>query len=60
MYHRLAKVLLLLHPGFILHRSNFLSFEIETKVSWVAFDGSFKVGLPLKLVSFVPWPFITG
>lgn len=54
MYHRLAKVLLLLHW------SDCLSFEIETKVSWVAFDGSFQVGLPLKLVSFVPRPFITG
>lgn len=44
----------------MLQRSDFLRFEIETKVSWVAFDGSFKIGLPFKLVSFVPDSFITG
>lgn len=40
--------------------SYFLKFELETRASWPVFDERFKIGLPFKLVSIVPWPFITG
>lgn len=42
----------------------------ETRASWPVFfvffsgrggfDGRFKIRLPFKLMSIVPWPFITG
>lgn len=45
---------------FLLGWTDFLSLEIETKAGWLVFDARFKIGLPFKLVSIVPWPFITG